>query len=748
MNVGSMSISGLIARDFDIQAVITQLGQIKSRPIKLLEAKQARYAQRLAAHQQLAARVLSLGAAASALTDGSAFAQVSATSADPSTVVVGASPGAPVGGCEIAVTALARAHKIASAPVASTSEALGFAGEFLVNGRVVSVASGDGLADIRDAINAASAGVSASILTVSTGDHRLTISSLTSGVEGAVALIDANASGILESLGLQNSATVVKHPIAGGATGDAFSDRLSPVGDALGLAGAPAGAVRINGADVAIDLAADSLEEIAAAIDSIDGVTASVETVSVDGEAAWRLRVIGDAGCPALTDDGNVLVTLGLLEKTLAHEIDLAQDAQFTIDGVAMTRPSNAVDDAIENVQLQLLGLSGAEGVRVTIERDTAATISAVESFVTAYNRAIDFINQHQSFDTETEQGGLFFGSPAIMNFEATLRRQVSDLVATIPGDLRLASQIGLTFTSSDRLSLDGAALLGALASDPEGVSRLFGVRTSDAAGVEVTGYSSLTPDSGPAGWGVEIAQVATRATATGASLTSGITTDEMLTFNGKSVALTSGMSLQAAADRLNALFAAQHMDVEATVDADRLVITHDLYGAAHALEIVSSLDDGAGGTDLGGATAGEAAVHRGQDVAGTIGGEPATGSGRFLTAADSSPIAGLRLLVTAQEPGAAGVVRLSKGISARLGDCIAATTGENGSLTRAADGVNTEIEAIDEQIARVEADVDRYIQKLQVDFALMEAKMAHSLTLLDWMENQINYLPGSRRDR
>ena len=47
MNVGNISITGLIARDFDIQAVITQLGQIRSKPIALLESRQAEHAQRL-----------------------------------------------------------------------------------------------------------------------------------------------------------------------------------------------------------------------------------------------------------------------------------------------------------------------------------------------------------------------------------------------------------------------------------------------------------------------------------------------------------------------------------------------------------------------------------------------------------------------------------------------------------------------------------------------------------------------------
>jgi len=41
---------------------------------------------------------------------------------------------------------------------------------------------------------------------------------------------------------------------------------------------------------------------------------------------------------------------------------------------------------------------------------------------------------------------------------------------------------------------------------------------------------------------------------------------------------------------------------------------------------------------------------------------------------------------------------------------------------------------------------VERRIERLQADFALMESKMSQSLTLLDWMENQMNYLPGAQQ--
>lgn len=748
MQVGSMSITGLIS-ELDVDSIITQLGQIRRRPVALLEERQTQEATRLTALSQLSARVLALSTACAGLQDGSSFAQVSATSSG-SAVVVSAGVGAAPGSYRVSVEQLAQAHKVSSGTVVSADEALGLSGEFMLGGRVITVAATDTLRDLRDRINAAGAAASASIVRVSESDQRLVLSSLSTGSAGILELVDANAAGILESLGLQAAGPSLKHALADGAASDWLADKLAPVGAALGLTSAPAGSVQVNGVEIALDLAADSLEEIAAALNAVEGVSATVAIDSADGVPRYRLEVTGEGAAPAFVDDRNVLVTLGLLGKSYAHEIDAAQDAQFTIDGAAMTRSSNAVDDALEGVLLQLVSETDAAGVGVIVSRDLSAAVSAVESLVQRYNSVVEMIDAHQDFDADSGQGGLFFGSPAILSLETDLRRQISGLVSTLGGELSRAAQVGLTTDGSDRLVFDSASLLAALQSDPVGVARLFGTASEGTdPGVTVLECGATTRDSGADGWAVEITRPATRATAVSAVLTGGITRDEVLTVNGRQVALTAGMSLQDAADRLNALFAAQGLAMAATADADRLTITHESWGAAGEIRIASSLDDGCGGTDLGGTVAGEVATVRGQDVAGTVNGEACSGRGRLLTGlAGNATTAGLTLQVSADSAGAHGVVRVSKGIAARLMDFAGTVTAANtGSLTRAAEGVTSAIEAIDEQIADIEAEVDRYIAKLQADFAVMEMKMAQSSTLLQWLQQQAQLLPGMRRD-
>lgn len=738
MGVGAITLSGL-ASDLDIPGIITQLASIKQRPIDLLAQQQSTYVANLTVFQQLSAKVLGMGAMVSGLQSGAAFEQVTVSSSDTAHVVATGASGAAAGNYEIEISQLATNHKISSGVVAASDEALGYQGEILVNGSVVSVGAADTLEDLRDAINIAGAGVSASILTVSDTDHRLLVQSLTTGASGALNLVDANGSDILEGLGLQTGATAIKYAITDGAASEELSDKFAAVGSVIGLTGTVAGTVQINGTNVAIDLSADSLTDIAAAIDAVADVSASV----VPTDDGYRLEIVGAAGTPTFTDDGNVLATLGVLSKGIANEMQAAQDSQFTIGGIAMTRSTNAVDDAIEGVQLQLVAATGGTPTQVSVAWNVEAAVAEVEQMVSYYNSLVSFVNTNQAFNTDTDIGGAFLGNMAVMNLESALREQVTGLVNTLGGDLLLGSQVGLTTNYSDELVFDSAAFRSALQANPAGVARLFGEASeATSADVAVAGTAASTRDSGADGWAVNITQIAEQATAQSAVLASGITLDETLTIGGVGVTLTAGMSLDDGAELLNSLFTAQHMSIEATVVGDRLQVQHELWGTSYGIVITSSLDDGAGGTDLGGATAGVADNYSGQNVAGTIGGEAATGRGRTLTADDGTDAAGLVLTVTATSAGDQGLVRVSKGIGSRLSSFASAVTNADyGTLTLATNNISSEIEAIDEEMDRLSDSVNRYIEQLQLDFARMESRMSQSNSLLDWMTMQMDAL-------
>jgi len=741
--VGLINVEGLIS-GLNISDILQQIGEVRRRPIQVLQQHQQELQDTLSLYQTLETKVLSLQTAVQDIATSGTFQARTATSSDSTALTVSADAGAALGTYNITINQLAQAHKISSTSFTASNEALGLEGDILINGEHIYIEADDDLLSIASAINRAGAGVQAAVVQVAENDYRLMLTSLQTGEDNAIDLVDANASNVLVSLGLVESATSIKHAVTNGAASDAMSSSLEAVGTVLELNSPPSGTVQINGTDVAIDLSTDSLQDIADRINStVTGVSASVETVTEDGQVKYRLQIVGDSGTPTFTDDNNVLATLGILTKAPANEIQAAQDAEIVLDGITITRSTNNVDDVISGLHFQLLKADPSSSITVTVQHDVDTAVQAVQDFVSAYNDVVDFIRQNQTFDADTGQGGAFMTNYDVVVLENELRRAVTYPIQGFPtGDTLLASQIGITTDQQDHLVVDETELRQALTEDPDGFMRYF-LATGEAthSAVQYVGSSPQTQPSPDTGYAVHITQVATKARAESASLPSGITQDETLTFYGEyTVQLFAGMTLEEAVERMNDMFEQQGLGLTASVDGDKIVIEHELYGSRYDIEISSSLDDGAGGTDLGGATAGDVETYAGTDVEGTIGGEPATGSGQYLTGdEDNENTAGLCIRVAATTPGDYGAVHLAKGLAQRLTDIIAgAEDPDTGMFARATENFNSRIEQLQEDIDTMEERVQTYLNDLRRKFLAMEEALGQAQALSQYITNQL----------
>ena len=101
----------------------------------------------------------------------------------------------------VEVTKLAKAEKISSSTFSSSTAALGLSGDIMLNGKKVNLTSTDTLANVMGKINNSNVGVTASIITVSPTDYRLTLQSAATGAQG-ISLKDGDNGNLLESLNL------------------------------------------------------------------------------------------------------------------------------------------------------------------------------------------------------------------------------------------------------------------------------------------------------------------------------------------------------------------------------------------------------------------------------------------------------------------------------------------------------------------------------------------------------------------
>lgn len=194
----------------------------------------------------------------------------------------------------VEVVQLAETAKLGGKAVADRATALNLTGDFAINGTSISIDAADSLQAIRDKVNAANTGpsatgVSASILNDGTTGGRLVLTRSTAGSDG-ISLTDGTG-GIARELGFLDSRT---KPIS--STTDAIAA-------ALGIAVSPPPAsIRVGDKLITVDLSTDSISSIVAKIQAAGG-QAATETMPFGDETRYRL--VADGNVQAVSGDAN-----------------------------------------------------------------------------------------------------------------------------------------------------------------------------------------------------------------------------------------------------------------------------------------------------------------------------------------------------------------------------------------------------------------------------------------------------------
>lgn len=148
-----------------------------------------------------------------------------------------------------------------------------------------------------------------------------------------------------------------------------------------------------------------------------------------------------------------------------------AQDAAFTLNGIAITSASNTVGNAIQGVTITLKNTT-ATPATLTVARDTGAINTAASGFVDAYNALTSQLRSRSAYGSATS------AAPALAG-DGTVRLMLDQLrgIFTTPasgGTLTYLSQVGITSRTDGSLTLDSSKLNSAMASNFSDVSNLF----------------------------------------------------------------------------------------------------------------------------------------------------------------------------------------------------------------------------------------------------------------------------------
>lgn len=736
MSLSGINFSGL-GTGIDTESIISQLSKIEQRPIEKLQLRQQQIQQQQTALTQIAAIVTGLQSAANTLNGVSGFSLVKASVGDDTIAKITAQAGAQVGSHSLTVNQLAQSQKLGSAVLASQTAPLGVSGQIVVNGKAVSIAGTDSLQSVAASINAAQAGVNASIISPTPSTFMLVLTAANSGTANTISLADVGGGTILQStLGLLSStAPSIRNPITNGAASSLFADSSTSIASLVGLSTPPAGTIQINGVGVSIDLATDSLTSILGKINAaaIPGVSASIVSTTDPNSGASRqqLKITG-AATPAFIDANNVLTTMGVLQNGASNELLEAKDALFELDGVDITRNTNSISDVISGVTINLLKDTGGPTTSFDVVTDIDAIKGNVKTFIDQYNQLSQTIGNLSSFDPVTLASGPLFGDVTVQNVLNSVTDILTGAVGGLTGTKTLLSQIGITLDKTNILNVNDTELTAALTSNLSEVSRIFkaaGV-ASDSA-VAFVSSTQKTRASTSTGFAIDITQAATQGSVSGGTQhTANNNPDsEVLTFaggqfpsSGMSIAINANSTLDDIVAQINADKSISPIVTAANVGG-YLQLTAKQFGSSYSFTVHSSQAAAANNSGVGIDTL----IATGLDVEGTINGEAATGKGQFLTGdSGNSTTDGLQIRISSSTIGSKGTITYTSGLAAQAffyaqnsADAL------TGTLTQYSSSLGAQIDDIGTAIKDLQARVKEKEQQLRLKFAAMESAVA-----------------------
>ncbi|MBL8446162.1 MAG: flagellar filament capping protein FliD [Zoogloeaceae bacterium] len=224
-----------------------------------------------------------------------------------------------------------------------------------------------------------------------------------------------------------------------------------------------------------VNFAGGTLEDLRDAINDSDvGVSASVIN---NGTAKQLVLTSASTGADqAFSLSGSVGLNYLPTDTTTASDpvygVQAAGNASLEVDGIAVSRSKNVIDDVIDGVTLNLKSAPSA-ATTLTIADDKSGAKSAIEGFVTSFNNLVATIKSLTAYDAEKDTAATLTGDATTRSVQNQLRDLLTTSISGLPGATRLG-EIGITLTSTGTLSIDSEKLQAALNDPTEDVGSLF----------------------------------------------------------------------------------------------------------------------------------------------------------------------------------------------------------------------------------------------------------------------------------
>ena len=505
---------------------------------------------------------------------------------------------------------------------------------------------------------------------------------------------------------------------------------------------------------VTIDSTNNSLQGIRDAINKANiGVRASI--VNDGSGTPYRLtltgKTTGATHSVRISASGDAAI-----ESLLAYnpagtqnltQTQAAQDAKLTLDGVSVSSASNTVTGAIDGVTVKLL----KEGTtQVSVARDTSGARTAIQTFVKAYNDFNKTLADLTKFDTSgAGASGALLGDSAARTIQSRLRDALAgSLPGAGQGSLQVLAQVGVAFQKDGTLSLDSAKLAAALDTNPDSVAALF--TSFGQASDSLVKFNKAGVSAQPGIYNVTVSALATHGTTVGSApaattITQNVNDQLSVTIDGVSALVTLQAGTYTAAElaaqvqsKVNGASELSSAGIAATVTqlAGVLTITSPRYGSGSTVNV--------GGNAAASLLGGAPVTTDGIDVAGTIDGAAAVGSGQTLTAGPGTPASGVAVDVNGGTLGNRGTVSFGRGFAAKLGGVLNDLLSGTGIIANSTNGITRSIKDLDEQRTKLNTRLTSVESRYRKQFNALDTLLSSMQSTSAFLTQQLAVLNGT----
>jgi len=508
----------------DWQGIVDQLIKAERQPAYLLESQIAQSQLKLSSYDALESALSNLKSQVDSLRRPTDFEKMIASISNDNLLSASVSNGAAAGTYSLSVQRIAQNHQIVSQSFTDPEDLLGTGtvSISLAGSQVIDLtlsAGSNSLQDFVDQVNAADAGVTASLIQTSDSQSpwQLILTSSAPGADNLIS-VDPNLTGGT-GLTFGSVDSVVAGGISGTSTVTSGGNYSGNIDDTFTFTVDTGGTI---GTD-AVVISWTNTEGLSGTL-NLDSSYTPGDEVAVHG------------GMTLSFGAGTLVAGDNWTADTHSSTIQSAQDALLYFgsssggsDPLQVVSSDNSISGLIPGVTLNLLAADTTQTVTLTVSHDVDSLMENFQGFVDNYNNMIDYMNTQFAYNADQKSAGALIGDRASMNIDSQLRSAVGRSVAGISSSLEHLSQIGIgtsvsgSLNTDGTLSIDDAKLRSALENNLDDVVSLL-ASTGETTDSDIS-FVHAGPKTDPTGFGagyeVSITQAATRGSYLGSSFAS-----------------------------------------------------------------------------------------------------------------------------------------------------------------------------------------------------------------------------------